>query len=272
MMSLAPDVVPSILCVMKRRHALHILASSLLTHRVTALGADRSTQKKGWAGGERDAHQLFGAHWYYTWWHGGNHNAEIEFVPMIKNRKDVEGGDTLARVNAMKGIKHLLGYNEPERGDQGNLSIDDAIKHWPKLQALAEAKNIPLGSPAPSSDDKGVRWLEEFMRRIKKEKLRVDFIAVHWYRSRDADDFENFLKGLARSHRMPVWLTEFNGWSGSERDNYDFLKQALRFLERDKAIERYAYFEPGKGKPHSLFGNEEGGLSRMGQLYRDAGT
>lgn len=257
---------------MNRRDALRILAPGFLTQSGWALSSDQATEKKGWAGPDVTAHKKFGAHWYYTWWHGGNHNSDIEFVPMIKNRKDVEGGDTLDKVKSMNGIKHLLGYNEPERGDQGNLTVDDAIKHWPKLQAIAETKNIPLGSPAPSSDDKGVRWLEEFMRRAKKEKLRVDFIAVHWYRSRDASDFESFLKGLARSHRMPVWLTEFNGWSGGERENHDFLKQALRFLEREKSIERYAYFEPGKGKPHSLYGDQEDGLSRMGVLYRDAGA
>ena len=257
---------------MNRRNAIRLLAPALLTHTLPARDSGASSHKKGWAGGDAKAHQLFGAHWYYTWWHGGNQNAEIEFVPMIKNRKDVEGGDSLARVKAMNNIRHLLGYNEPERGDQGNLSVDDAIRHWPKLQAIAEAKNIPLGSPAPSSDDKGLKWLAEFMRRVKKDKLRVDFIAVHWYRSRDADDFENFLKGLVKEHRRPVWLTEFNGWSGSERENHDFLKQALRFLEREKDIHRYAYFEPGKGKPHSLFGTEADGLSRMGRLYRDAGT
>ena len=63
----------------------------------------------------------------------------------------------------------------------------------------------------------------------------------------------------------------FNGWTGPERENHDFLKKTLRFLERSKDVERYAYFEPGKGKEHSLF-KKDGGLSRMGELYRDAGT
>ncbi len=70
---------------------------------------------------------------------------------------------------------------------------------------------------------------------------------------------------------MPIWITEFNGWSGPERENYDFLRKTLRFPERSKDIERYAYFEPGKGKEHSLFKNH-GSLTRMGELYLDAGT
>ena len=42
-------------------------------------------------------------------------------------------------------------------------------------------------------------------------------------------------------------------------------------LEKEKSIERYAYFEPGKGKEHSLL-TADGSLTRMGELYRDAGV
>jgi Glycosyl hydrolase catalytic core len=255
---------------MKRRTALQILAPSLFLQ--PSFAADqKSSSKKGWAGSDAATHKKFGVHWYYSWWQSSDHNPDIEFVPMISNRKNAEETEAFTTVTNNDKIKHLLGYNEPERESQGNLSIEDALKFWPKLQAIAEAKNIPLGSPAPSSDGKGVQWLEEFLRQAKKKKLRVDFIAMHWYRSRDADALATFLKGLTKTHRMPVWLTEFNGWSGTERENYAFLKSALRFLEREKSIERYAYFEPGKGKPHSLFGDEEDGMSRMGIVYRDAG-
>jgi Glycosyl hydrolase catalytic core len=256
---------------MNRRTALRILAPSLFITPAMSIGASAPSAKKGWAGGNANLHKLFGAHWYYTWGTGGHDNPEIEFVPMIKGRKNIEDKNSLDQVRNAKKIKHLLGYNEPERADQGNLSVADALKHWPKLQAIAEAKNIPLGSPCTSSDGKGLAWFAEFMKEAKRLKLRIDFIAMHWYRSRDAGDFEIFLKGLAREHRLPIWLTEFNGWSGTEKENYGFLKSALKFLEKEKTIERYAYFEPGKGKEHSLLA-ADGSLTRMGELYRDAGV
>jgi Glycosyl hydrolase catalytic core len=62
-----------------------------------------------------------------------------------------------------------------------------------------------------------------------------------------------------------------NGWNGPERENYDFLKKTLRFLDRSKDVERYDYFEPVKDKEHSLF-KKDGGLPRVSELYRDAGT
>lgn len=29
---------------------------------------------------------------------------------------------------------------------------------------------------------------------------------MHWYRSREADQFEAFVKELVRAHRLPVWF------------------------------------------------------------------
>ena len=109
------------------------------------------------------------------------------------------------------------------------------------------------------------------MKEAKREKLKIDFIAIHFYRSRDPDDLERFIKDLAKSYRLPIWLTEFNGWSGPREDHEDFLKDALKFLEKERSVERYAYFEPGSGKPHSLL-NKDGSLTKMGEMYRDAGT
>lgn len=227
--------------------------------------------KKGWAGGDEGRIKRFGAHWYYTWWAGGRNGSGAQFVPMIKGGKDLANENAFNAIRKLDGITHLLGYNEPERRDQGDIPLDVAVKNWPRLVKLAEDKNLLLGSPAPSSDDGGMKYFHAFMDQAKSKKLRIDFVAVHWYRGRDASAFGSFIDDLAKRYRVPVWVTEFNGWSGTERDNFQFLRGALRYLERSRHVERYAYFEPGRGKPHSLF-KEDGELSRMGEAYRDAGT
>ncbi len=257
---------------MNRRNALRILTTLPLAASLPVSAETRSTGaasiKKGCAGANADAIKTFGASWYYTWGTGSGGITGTEFVPMIKHGRDI---GQISTVQSMANIKAVLGFNEPERTSQGDTSITEAIKLWPKLVELAAAKNIRIGSPAPSSDGGGMAWLTEFMRRAKKEKLRVDFIAIHWYRSKDPGAFATWLKELDRNWRLPIWLTEFNGWSGPEKDHYEFLKSALKTLERSKSVERYAYFEPGRGKEHSLF-KEDGTLSRMGELYRDAGA
>lgn len=250
---------------MNRRQALATLASTVPA---VALGASSEpSTKKGWAGGDARLHKLFGAHWYYTWAPKTRPSKATEFVPMIKGEWSLKQAGA---IKSMGDISHLLGFNEPERTKQGNVTIKRALELWPQLVKLAEAKNLRLGSPAPSSDKGGMAWLDEFMKQAKSRKLHIDFVAVHWYRSRNADAFESFIKDLARSYRLPIWVTEFNGWSGPEKEHYEFLKDSLKFLERNKDVERYAYFNPGKGKPHSLLKND-GSITRLGELYRDAG-
>ena len=161
--------------------------------------------------------------------------------------------------------KPLLCLNEPERADQGNMTVERALAIWPKFMETGAR----LSSPAPSSDAKGMAWLERFMDEADKRKLRVDFIAVHWYRSADPGAFESWLKELHRKYRRPIWVTEFNGWKVSEREHERFLKGAVRSLERLPFVERYAYFTWKPGEPGSLF-NGDGSLGKLGEIYRRA--
>ena len=250
---------------MNRRQALQSLAALSLPAIANAVPGSGS-KKKGWAGGDAKLHKLFGANWYYTWSPKTRSSKEAEFIPMIKTEGSLKQSSA---IKSMGDIKYLLGFNEPERKKQGNISIERALDLWPKLEAIAKAKNLRIGSPAPSSDNPGMKWLDTFMEQAKKRKLQIDFVAVHWYRGRDAGEFEAFIKKLDRDYRLPIWVTEFNGWSGPEDEHYDFLKKSLRFLEKSKTVERYAYFNPGKGKPHSLINNDNS-PTRMGELYRDA--
>ncbi len=211
-------------------------------------------------------HELFKVQWYYDWTTLPRAITKVEFVPLIKSEGKM--GD-MAFIEQMTGVTHVLGFNEPEREKQGDVALERALDLWPQLVVLAEKLNLRLGSPAPSSDKLGIDWFEAFMAEAKRRKLRVDFIAMHWYRGRDATQFQQFIEGLAKDHRLPVWITEFNGWSGTEQENYAFLKGSLRFLERSSKVERYAYFNPTPGKPHSLLA-ADGTLTRMGELYRDA--
>lgn len=251
----------------RRRFIAGTAAAALAPQALFAQSREPS-KKKGWGGGDGRMHKLFGAHWYYTWWPGGNESKAASFVPMVKEEKHIH---SLGAIERMQGIDHLLGYNEPERKDQGNMTLEKCVEFWPRLVALAEKKNLRLGSPSPSSDGGGMAFLDAFMTQAKEKKLRVDFIAVHWYRSRDPGAFETFVKDLAKQYKRPVWVTEFNGWNGPEKENYEFLRKVVKFMERSKDVERYAYFEPGKGAEHSLM-KKDGTLSRMGEVYRDAGT
>ena len=56
--------------------------------------------------------------------------------------------------------------------------------------------------------------------------------------------------------------------SADEAGQVQFLKGALRALERQRFVERYAYFNPSSGKAALLKDSE---LTRLGEVYRSAG-
>ncbi|MDA7922648.1 glycoside hydrolase family protein [Verrucomicrobiales bacterium] len=249
---------------MHRRQFLAATAAGSLPALTKAAGGDES--KKGWAGGSADFHKLFGASWYYNWTPNPGKSKAAEFVPMIKGAGNMK---QLGAIGKRKGVTHLLGFNEPERAKQGNVKVDAAVKLWPQLEALARKKNLRLGSPACSGES-GMKWFREFMKKAEDKGLHMDFIAFHYYNI-NVSAFERTLENLAETYDLPIWVTEFNGWSGDERENEKFLKESLRFLERERYIERYAYFNFKPGRAQALV-DAKGDLTRLGEMYREAGS
>lgn len=253
--------------LMHRRSFLSTVIGSGLALNSYSRNSSSISTKKGWCGQPKE--NLFGAHWYYNWMAKKTQNTAVEFVPMIKGAGGIQ---QIGKIKQMQKISHLLGFNEPEREKQGNLSVDQAIRLWPKLEKLAKEKKLRLGSPA-CSGVRGMKWMASFMEKAKDKGLRMDFVTLHYYNLSSAG-FEKVVDRFAEDYDLPVWVTEFNGWSGDEKANYKFLKESLKFLEKAKHVERYAYYSFGPNDAQRLF--KKGGgkrvLNRMGELYRDAGT
>ncbi|MGJ8657033.1 MAG: glycosyl hydrolase [Akkermansiaceae bacterium] len=258
--------------VFPRRHflkSLTLAGAVCLSGALSVMAADSEeySEKKGFCGGNVKGHEEMNVAWFYTWFEGGDRNAKIEFVPMVKGKAKL-GDNVFNQIRKKQNVKYLLGYNEPERAKQGNISVEEGLKAWPKLVKLAEEKGVPLGSPAVSSDKGGLAWLDKFMKGAKKEKLKIDFLAVHWYGGTDVDQFEKYLDNLYDKYRLPIWVTEFNGWSGTEREMEEFAIKSFKMLEKHRKVERYAYFSKKKGTAGSLW-NADGTLSKIGLAYKE---
>lgn len=253
---------------MPRRAFIGLCAASMLAGKADAKPAE-AVGRKGWAGSDKGFHKDFGANWYYNWMPKMTENSP-EFVPMIKGEGNMQALDAAV---SLRNITALLGFNEPERVKQGNMSVERALELWPQLEKATEGKKLQLGSPATSSDKGGVEWFEAFMKGAEKRKLRIDFVATHWYRGRDVNGFEGYIDGLAQKYQCKVWLTEFNGGlnGGDIKDHIRFLKGALKFLDKADSVERYAFFNPKPGTEYSLV-DAAGKPTVMGEMYRDAGA
>lgn len=229
----------------------------------------RWTTKKGVAGG---IWQGLNLGWYYDWNIGGSSSPDLEYVPIRQNRHWPD----LRQDWKSKGATHLLGFNEPDRPDQANMKVDDAISAWPVLLETG----LRLGAPATS--DGGLNWLYEFMNKADAAKLRVDFVPVHYYRAmadpKDAkgaaDQFYRFLKGIHDQVKRPLWVTEWNNganWTKapdpSPAQQEDAVREMIKMLDDTPFVERYAIYNWVEEARHIK--NKDNSLTPAGEAYRD---
>jgi RNA polymerase sigma factor (sigma-70 family) len=220
-----------------------------------------------------------GASWYYNW---SATDASmpgpsgVEFVPMIWGA-DAVTDRTLATAKAEGDV--LLGFNEPDLGEQANLTVERALELWPRL----EATGMRLGSPAVAwggADAGG--WLDRFMTGAKERGHRVDFIALHWYGADFSAAAVGHLRGyLAAVHErygLPIWLTEFalirfEGGTAypSDAQQSAFVTGATRMLASLSYVERYAWFGlPSTRDSGTGLYRADGTLTAAGRAYRAA--
>ncbi|MBK1833119.1 glycosyl hydrolase [Roseibacillus ishigakijimensis] len=229
----------------------------------------RWTAKKGIAGGITGNLDVG---WFYDWNIGARSSLDVEYVA-IKQKRYWPGMNQNWKD---KGINHLLGYNEPDRPDQANMSVEDAIRGWPELLGTG----LRLGSP--STSDGGLNWLYQFMDRAEKEGLRVDFVAVHYYRAipnpgderAAADQFYGFLKRIHDRVQRPLWVTEWNNganWTNAPDPDAEEQRKAIEamieMLDETPFVERYAPFNWVEDCRRLVW--DDGSLTPAGVSYRD---
>ncbi len=202
--------------------------------------------KKGTGGYEGDWAR-FGTSWCYNW--GRDTSAglpsSVVFAPMQHNRWWPDWNTLPEYYSGWHAATRpvcLLGFNEPDRSDQANMSVADVIALWP----LLEAADMPLVSPVTANAYGG--WLGDFYDQAASRGYRVDYTAVHWYSAPNAGNLIGHLQSVYSTWGRPVWLTEFScvDWGGSatwtEEDNYRFLDEFMWRAEDQIWLKRYAVF------------------------------
>ncbi|MEO0512675.1 MAG: glycosyl hydrolase [Planctomycetota bacterium] len=197
-----------------------------------------------------------GASWYYTWQPNppkraaGAGPTEATFIPMVWGERDfIENVPTAVDRRAMT----LLPFNEPDNTSQSDLSVDQAIRFWPELEALGLRIGSPCnssGPPDPSYAFLGEHsWLRRFMTRADDLGLRIDFMALHYYT--DEPDVERMRRDLEAAHALygrPIWLTEWAlvDWENTDRftleETAQFAAAASRMMDDLPFLERHAWF------------------------------
>jgi hypothetical protein len=201
-----------------------------------------------------------GASWIYNWGLTAKiaekaQNENMEYVPMVWGAGDVNDSKIAElKEGASSGLyKNLLTFNEPDLSDQSNMSVEQALELWPKL----EETGLRLGSPAGAAAEDA--WVSEFMEKAKEKGYRVDFLTVHVYQDFTHPDSVNQLKAalerLYAKYQIPIWITEIGNvdvstqWWGyqlyesmSHTNATKYITQVGEMLESLDFVERYAWF------------------------------
>ncbi|WP_030316765.1 glycosyl hydrolase [Streptomyces sp. NRRL B-3229] len=220
-----------------------------------------------------------GASWYLNWASSTGavtKPAGVDYVPMIWGPGSVTDAELGAATQG--GTKELLGFNEPDNRRQANMTPEQALDLWPRL----EATGLRLGAPAVAAGaDLDGGWLDRFMKGAADRNLRVDFIPVHWYGSDFGPDAPNQLRGYLQAvwdrYHKPVWLTEYGLIDFSqdtprypgEQEQTDFIRSSTRMLDSLSFVERYAWFTLSTvTSPTGLYDGTTANAS--GRVYQDA--
>jgi len=242
--------------------------------------------------------KMLNPYWNYSWaWDQvSGQSSGIEFIPMAWGAWSTDGlqkglrKSVVPHVRSGK-VKRFLGFNEPDKRDQANMSYQAALKYWPILETL----KVPLCSPACANpegiDDnsvQGVRgtWMRDFMAEAERRGYRIDYTGVHWYGGTHVEHFKAKMRRIFEKYgRRPLLITEFApaDWEAKTlaKNRHKphmvlaFMKEVLPWLERQDWVAGYAWFsfEPHQAVGHtsSLF-DRNGNLTACGRYYKSITT
>lgn len=221
--------------------------------------------------------------WYYTWSPLPISGVREEmFVPMLWGGERIDSD--LRTLMSFGRIPILLTFNEPDKGDQANMSPQYAASVWGDVDRLADR----ISSPATA--EVGGKWLDRFNNEIHSRGFKYAFLAVHLYGPPDADRFLQRLDALYLKYKTPIWITEFAvaDWGASKRNCFSvdckinrysdeqvlrFMMKVLPELEVRPFVLRYAWFGAGRSvaareelRTSRLF-ESDGRLSTLGCFY-----
>jgi regulation of enolase protein 1 (concanavalin A-like superfamily) len=234
------------------------------------VGPWRNARKKSICAAGSEIHEISKTSWYYNW--GGKASSpstdSLEFVPMTWAGGNYAG---MKRLGERMDVSHHLGFNEPDGKDQANMSVDKAIEKFKILQA----SGLRLGSPAPKDNASGREWLDEFMEKALAEGLRVDFIAVHYYKKSSPAGFHRWLTYLDKRYNLPIWVTEFNygaPWAWNTNPTVETVNEGLmsymEMLDETSFVERYAIFNWQPPSPLGIYVSKDPKvLNETGKSY-----
>ena len=199
-----------------------------------------------------DFNVLNGVHWFYNWGKSGNMGCgeEDNFVPMLWN----DGFNQPPHLN----YPIVLGFNEPNFGEQANMDPWRAAKSWIKIQNAYPDKKLVAPAASPGGNNMGpTEWFDQFFAACEQlGGCRVDYLATHSY-SGCAECDMRYLKDLYNRYHKKIWFTEFAVPNTHDIGKvFDYMGTMLYNLEEADYVERYSWFMAKWDHNKQIIGDE----------------
>ncbi|QRW19219.1 glycoside hydrolase family 128 protein [Rhizoctonia solani] len=98
----------------------------------------------------------------------------IRFLPMLWGTK--QKSSFTEQVKSVTG-EYILGFNEPNQGDQSNMSAADGAALWKSMILPLKAKGAKLISPATTSAPSGKQWIKDMMNACGEDRASLILLA-----------------------------------------------------------------------------------------------
>lgn len=225
----------------------------------------------------------WGVSWYYNWaMQAFKYTSfqSLQYVPMMWGSYETDA-ETSSRFPKM-GYKYMLTFNEPDRTDQANISVEKAVEG---MKAFSDLE-ITVGSPATAlCPPWSKEWFQPFMKQLNEQNMEVDFIAVHhywnWYQEEGVQAFLELIDKTYEMYHKPIWVTEFalTGNPGKDEEQLKavegYMKGVIAGLDERDYVERYAWFSFSTGdyrnSASALLQTYTGEITRLGEIYQEIG-
>ncbi len=245
--------------------------------------------KKGFCTNKDMAMELnakkWGVSWYYNWaMEPFKYTSfqELQYVPMLWTIGAYD--ERNMQLFQAYQYQYLLTYNEPDRADQSDLSVEQVMEGMKTV--FDNRGNIKIGSPATALLPKWSKdWFQPYMKEMDQAGYDLDFIAIHhywnWYDDDGVDAFIDLVQDAYDRYHKPVWITEF-AISGvpsidekAEKVVQNYMKKVTKKLDQLEYVERYAWFSfqttDRKNSASAMFNHYTGEITDLGLLYQKVG-
>jgi hypothetical protein len=217
--------------------------------------------------------------WYYNYSPPPSLSAgsRLSFVPMTYDATDFNS--SIASIQALPNVTHLLTFNEPDNSVQSALSPKSAAEMYINsiLPLRSAPYNLKISLPATTGSGRGFQWLSDFNQSCYQlapnQGCVADFLAAHSYF--DFLEMASWLETLHTAYpALPIWLTEFALPKEDVKTTLHFLNRSLVYLDQLEYVHRYAWygaFRTWDGNaymgPNVAIINSAGRLTEVGAQY-----